>query len=249
MPHSIDAFRGIRGKSLVNVCYALPIASFKKETGDTVKILHVEVGVSISDTKGDVIASRRDTLNFGLLPERSTWFVELYRFVLPPDSVKISMHSRPIGTEALSTWTRRLRIPDYGASTPMLSDIEYLLPSTTASSVEIDGVKVIGSPFDAVPRGKLLLLYWQIYNLTRDIEGRTRYVSQVLLTPGESGPNDESVVVYEKDHSGREEMAGEFVQLDVNTFSKGIYTLTVRVEDRMMVHTFSKSRTLSLTGD
>jgi tetratricopeptide (TPR) repeat protein len=249
MPHSIDVFRSAQGKSLVNISYALPIASLKNEAADTVTRLPIEVGVSITGLNGEPIDSRRDTLYFDLLPDPGAWFVELYRFVLPPDSLKISMHAYPIGTAAISTWNSRMRIPDYRASTPLLSDIEFLLPSTAASSVEIDGVKVIASPFDAVPRSKLLLVYWQLYNLTKDIEGKTRYVSHVLLTPGESGPNDETTVVYEKDRSGRDEMAAEFAQIDLRGFSKGVYTLTVQVEDRMMVHTLSKSRIVSLTGE
>jgi tetratricopeptide (TPR) repeat protein len=249
MPHSIDAFRSVRGKSLVNISYALPIASLKAEVADTVAKLPIEVGVSIAGLRGESIDSKRDTLYFSLFSEPGAWFVEQYRFVLPPDSLKVSMHAHPIGTDVISTWNMLVRIRDFRASLPQLSDIEFLLPSTTASSVEIDGVKVIASPFDAVPRTMLLFVYWQLYNLTRDIEGRTRYVSQVLLTPGESGPNDESVVVYTKDHSGRDEMAAEFAQLDVRKFSKGLYTLTVQIEDRMMVHVFSRSRNVRLTGE
>jgi len=249
MPHSVDAFRSAHGKSLVNISYAIPIASLKKETADTVKKLPIEVGISVTGLKGEVIESRRDTVTFNLYPEPGAWFVEQYRFVLPPDSFKISMHAYTLGTEVISTWNTRVRIPGYGGSTPLLSDIEFLLPSTTASSVEIDGVKVIASPFDAVPRSKLLFVYWQLYNLTRDIEGRTRYLSHVLLTPGESGPNDESAVVYTKDHSGRDEMAAEFAQIDLRNFSRGVYTLTVQIEDRMMVHSFSKSRSVRLTGE
>lgn len=249
MPHSVDAFRSTHGKSLVNISYALPIASLKKEAADTVQNLPIEVGVSIAGLNGEAIDSRRDTLYFSLFPEPGAWFVQFYRFLLPPDSVKISMHAYPIGTEAVSIWNSQVRIPDYRGSAPLLSDIEFLLPSTAASSVEIDGVKVIASPFDAVPRSRLLFVYWQIYNLTLDIEGRTRYVSHVLLSPGESGPNDESVIVYTKDHSGRDEMAAEFAQIDVRNFPKGPYTLTVQIEDRMMVHTFSKSRNIRLTGE
>jgi len=131
----------------------------------------------------------------------------------------------------------------------MLSDVEFLLPSNAKSSIEIDGVKVIASPFDAVPGDRPLFVYWQMYNLTKDIAGKTAYHSRVLLTPGEAGPGDGSTVVYEKDHTGQDESASELARIDVHALGKGLYTLTVEVTDRKMVRTFSGSRLVRLTGD
>ena len=142
-----------------------------------------------------------------------------------------------------------MRLQAYPPSTPLLSDIEFLLPSTTKSSTEIDGIKVIPCPFDALPRNRPLYVYWEMYNLTQDGDGNTKYKSQVLLTPGDSAPGDESRVVYEKDHVGQNEFATEFAQIDVRDYDEGTYTLTVQITDRLMVHTFLKSRAVKLTGD
>jgi hypothetical protein len=149
----------------------------------------------------------------------------------------------------VSTWDRQIRIPYYAATVPMLSDIELLLPSNAKSSIEINGVKVIASPFDAVPRAKPLYAYWQIYNLTKDTDGKTAYRSRVLLTQGEKDPNDASIVAYDSDHTGQDESAAELARIDVRAYDRGIYTLTVEITDRKMVRTFSNSRLLRLTGD
>jgi hypothetical protein len=249
VPHSISAFRGEGGKTLVNVSYALPLGDIAKDLADTVKTLRVEIGLSMNRTNGEVMASVLDTLSLPLGSGTTGAYVELYRFVLRPDSVRIAMHTRPLGLDMVSTWDRQIRIPEYPATVPMLSDIELLLPSSAKSSIEIDGVKVIASPFDAVPRTKPLYVYWQIYNLTKDVDGRTGYRSRVLLTPGESGPDDESIVAYDSDHAAQDEMAAELARIDVRTRDRGIYTLTVEITDRKMVRTFSKSRLLQLTGD
>jgi hypothetical protein len=159
------------------------------------------------------------------------------------------MHARPIGLDMVSTWEARVRIPSYTASLPMLSDIELLLPSNAKSSIEIDGVKVIASPFDAVPRAQPLYVYWQTYNLTKDADGKTGYRSRVLMTPGKSGPDDASVVAYDKDHTGQDESSAELARLDVRAYDKGIYTLTVEVTDRKMIRTLSGSILVQLTGN
>jgi hypothetical protein len=141
-----------------------------------------------------------------------------------------------------------MQVPGFIAPVPLLSDVELLLPSATKSSIEIDGVKVIASPFDAILRSQPLYVYWQIYNLTKDGDGKTKYVSRVLLSPGSSGPNDETVIAYEKNHEGREEASAEFARIDVRKFEKGVYTLTVQITDLNMVYSFSKARVVGLIG-
>jgi GWxTD domain-containing protein len=249
VPHSIDAFRGDNGKALLNISYALPIASLINELSDTLKTLQIELGISVSRPNGEKVASGLDTLSFVLSPHGWDWFVEMYRFVLRADSVRIAMHARPVGMDIISTWDKQLRIPAYPPPTPLLSNIEFLLPATTKSSIDIDGVKVIPSPFDALPRSEPVYVYWEAYNLTKDFGGSTRFKSQVLLTPGTSGPNDETVVAYEKDHTGQDEFTSEFARLDVRKFDKGIYTVTVQITDRMIDYTFSTSRSVTLTGN
>jgi tetratricopeptide (TPR) repeat protein len=249
MPHTINTFRGEGGKSLVNVSYALPVGDIAGALADSVKSARIEVGISINRTNGEVMAAELDTLSLPIGSAATGSFVELYRFNLLPDSIRIAMHARPLGLDMVSTWDRQIRIPGFPSTVPMLSDIELLLPSSARSSIEIDGVKVIASPFDAVPRAKPLFVYWQTYNLTKDAGGKTAYTSRVVLTPGESGTVEEGVAVYNRDHSGQEESAAELAQIDVSSQSSGIYTLTVEVTDKKMVRTFSGSRLIQLTGD
>jgi len=108
---------------------------------------------------------------------------------------------------------------------------------------------VIASPFDVVPRGRPLYVYWQMYNLTEDIGGKTAWRSRVLLTPGDEGPGERSVAVYLKDHAGDDESAAELAKIDLAAFSAGTYTLTVEVTDRKMVRTFARSREVTITSE
>ena len=249
MPHAINTFRGDGGKSLVNVSYALPLGDIAGGVADSVNTVRIEVGISMNRSNGEVMAAELDTLSLPVGSAATGLFVELYRFSLSPDSIRIAMHARPLGLDMISTWDRQIRIPGYPATEPMLSDIELLLPSNARSSIEIDGVKVIASPFDAVPRAKPLFVYWQTYNLTKDADGKTAYQSRVLLTPGESGAGEGSLVVYNREHTGQEGSASELAQIDVRSQRRGIYTLTVEVTDKKMVRTFAGSRLIQLTGD
>jgi len=249
MPHALAAFRTAGGKTLVNVSYALPVAEIMDGVPDSAGAARVEVGISMNRPDGVVLASALDTLVFPRRQGEQGAFVELYRFALAPDSVRIAMMARPLGSDMVAAWDVQARLPAFPAGLPLLSDVEYLLPSGSKSSIEIDGLKVIASPFDAVPRSRPLYVYWQMYNLTKDIDGKTAWRSRVLLTPGEEGPGEKSVVMYQKDHAGDDESAAELAKIDLVAFAAGSYTVTVEVTDAKMVRTFSRSRGVTITSD
>ena len=249
MSHAVAAFRTTGGKTLVNVSYALPVGEIMREMPDSVRDVRVEVGVSMNRPDGVILASALDTLSLAGSRGDAGSYVELYRFALPPDSVRIAMMAKTLGADNVAGWDLRVRLPAFPPGLPLLSDVEYLLPSASKSSIEIDGVKVIASPFDAIPRSKPLYVYWQMYNLTKDIDGKTAWRSRVLLTPGDEGPGEKSVAAYQKDHAGDDESAAELAKIDLAAFAAGSYMVTVEVTDRKMVRTFSRSRSVTITGD
>ena len=249
MPHAVAAFRTAGGKTLVNVSYALPVAEIMSGVPDSVGVARVEVGISMNRPDGVILASALDTLAFPRREGDKGAFVELYRFALTPDSVRIAMMARSLGSDMAAAWNMQARLPGFPAGLPVLSDVEYLLPSGSKSSIEIDGLKVIASPFDAVARSTPLYVYWQTYNLTKDIDGKTAWRSRVLLTPGEDGPGEKSVVMYQKEHAGDDESAAELAKIDLAAIATGSYTVTVEVTDMKMVRTFARSRGVTITGD
>ncbi|HUI10644.1 MAG TPA: GWxTD domain-containing protein [Bacteroidota bacterium] len=249
MPHTLASFRTVGGKTLVNVSYALPAGEIADALPDSVRDARVEVGISMNRQDGTILASSLDTLSLPRGAGEAESFIDLYRFTVSPDSVRIAMMARPLGADMASNWNMRVRLPSFPAGLPIMSDVEYLLPSGSKSSIDIEGLKVIASPFDQAPRNKPLYVYWQAYNLTKDIDGKTAWRSRVLLTPGEDGPDETSVVVYQKDHTGDDETAAELAKIDLAPISTGTYTVTVEVTDRKMVRTFSRSRGLTITGD
>ena len=69
----------------------------------------------------------------------------------------------------------------------MLSDLQLLLPSSREPAIEIEGVKVMQSPFHRVPRGNPLMTYIHLYNLTQDVWGKTLYTVRYLVAPSGCG--------------------------------------------------------------
>ncbi|HEX9006685.1 MAG TPA: GWxTD domain-containing protein [Bacteroidota bacterium] len=247
IPHAIDAFRGAQGKTLLHVAFAIPLHPFRERLGDSAGTVRAEIGLSLSKSDGKLVASRLDTVVLPLSAARDETFIQLYRPAVLPDSIRVAMHCRDLQENTIGIWKEDLRVPDFTRPELSLSDLQFLLPSSSPASIEIHGVKVIVSPFTAVPRDRPLFVYWQMYNLVKDDDGRTGYRAELLVTPGESAPNDESVVVYHNDKEDTERDLAEFSRLDLGRFSTGLYTLTLRLTDRKRVQTLEKSRLFEIT--
>jgi hypothetical protein len=127
-----------------------------------------------------------------------------------------------------------------------LSSVEFLLPSDQELSIEIDGIKVIQSPFETVANDRPLYTYVQIYNLIKDISGNTEYTAAYRINPGTSPSRGSATLLLEKTVEGTEDMATEFRPLDLSGVDEGMYTLTVSITDRKRVHTLSRSRTIEI---
>ncbi len=247
IPHVIDAFRGAQGKTLLHIAFAIPLAPFREMPGDSEKTARMEMGLSLSTSDGKMLASRRDTLTLPLSAARDETLIQLYRYSVLPDSVRVAMHCRSLGHDLIGIWKEDLRAPDFARPDLSLSDLQFLLPSSSPAGIEIHGVKVVVSPFTAVPRNEPLFVYWQMYNLVRDDDGRAGYRAELLLTPGDAAPTDESVVVYRSEKEDAEPDLAEFARLDLHEFAKGPYTLTLRLTDRKRVQTLEKSRLFEIT--
>lgn len=246
VPFSVDIFRHDSGRTQVDIPYAIPFDAFKEDVpkGDRVAI---EVGLAVSKASGDTAISRLDTLRIpSSQVARGGSFIGHYRFRLVPDSLRFAMAIQPVGTNCVGTWSRTLRIPSFASKDMQLSSVEFLLPSDQELSIEIDGIKVIQSPFEIVANDRPLYTYVQIYNLIKDISGNTEYTAAYRINPGTSPSRGNARLLLEKTVEGTEEMATEFRSLDLTDIDEGTYTLTISITDRKRVHTLSRSRTIEI---
>ena len=248
VPHSVDAFRSDEGKTLVDISYGLPLGQLGETAGEARGSLSVEVGLSIGTADGAPPTTRRDTLTFAGSQLSSGYYLSLFRYKLPPGLYRLSMHVEPLGSHTIGRWMEDVDIPDYSSDEMMLSDIQFLLPSELEPSIEIEGIKVVQSPFHSVPRDKPLYVYCQIYNLVKDVYGKTAYSVRCYVAEGAGAEEAEGELVREESKEGIEEFEAVFEILDLDDFDEGTYTLRIEVTDRKRVHTLKRSRTFIIEG-
>ena len=127
-----------------------------------------------------------------------------------------------------------------------MSSVQLLRRSPQRGALEIDGVKVIQSPFATQLLNDPLYIYFQIYDLIPDGDGTTSYTAECrLIRAGDQGW-DEGIPIHSREKVGRMQNVNEFYTINLEKIKPGKYTLAVRVTDRMRVESVSASRFLEV---
>jgi len=246
VPHAVDAFRSSRGRTLLDVSYAIPFSPLREAAGSAEMKVMVEAGISTTALDGRMLGSKLDTLDLMLPPDGKGSYIGLFRQLAVPDSVRLTVHVRALTAPALGSWTQQLRIPSFVGRDFMLSDLQLLLPASSGPSIEIDGIKVVQSPFKTYPSEKPLFAYLQVYNLVKDLQGNAGYSVQYALAPTDK--LDERILLAEVKRDLNDDSRAEFRSLDIKAIDAGTYTLTVSVTDKKRVQTLTRSREIEITN-
>jgi tetratricopeptide (TPR) repeat protein len=257
IPVSVDAFRSKDERSMVDISYALPLASLAHGLPPGQQKMPVELALAIRTASGRDLIAKSDTLPLSPPKLENGMYLGLYRFLLPPGSYALALHARSLSGAGFGTWKGTKRI---AAQSPALtlSDIEFLLPSLTASTLEIDGVKVVPSALQAYSLDRPLMIYYHAYNLVLDMFGATASDARTYLTKLEEGsvsipfdpenPPEGSEQLEMKKYEGHETTSANFASIDVSGLSAGRYQLTVVFTDRKQHLTITGTKSVILVS-
>ncbi len=258
IPYSIDTFRTDKGNDLVDVSFAVPMDDFRKAMNVRADSLRSEVSLVFRNTKDRVILSRFDTLTFRSTKNQNGSDVRTYRMTVAPDTYSVSMRIQPLGADIVSHWHTRKAVPSFAGSDLSLSDIQLLLPSPERGRLEVQGVKVGPNPFRVWPREQLLYVYFHVYNLKRDEDGKSAFGTQYILRPVGSknifaalsnlfSSSTKPSFQKESFDLGTEDFFHKFSVLDLRDVDPGPYTLEVTVTDRKSKTSVTRSIPLQLS--
>ena len=246
VPHAIDAFRAGNGKTLLDISYAISLEDVSEAAADTPRTLPVEAGISIISLTGGKSRRELDTLRLPVGPGAKGSYVGLFRRTLVPDSVRVAMHVRAAGEKVIGTWSEFLHVPVFDGTSFSLSDIQFLLPSTEPASIEIDGVRILQSPFRAYPHDARLYTYLQIYNLVKDAGGKAKYTAIYELIPREPLRPEDGLRLGEVTRDLTEDSRSDFLPVNLSAVPPGKYLLRVTVTDRKRVATRTRDREIDI---
>ena len=246
---SVDAFRSDAGHSLLNISYAIPMPVIALLFPLNASRATCEVGISITNLTSQAIASKLDTISFPINRRSSGFITNLFRYVVKPDSYAIALHVHPLGVEAFGRWETRTRVQDFSSRDFLLSDLQFLMPSSSSSSIEINGMKVIQVPFTIYRHGNPVYVYYQAYNLAPDNDGQTSFTTEYFLIPADDRKGERRILLLKSDRKGKEESSGKFAALNIDNIKPGRYILSVRVTDHHHGRSSERSRIIELVEE
>lgn len=243
-------FRGHNGKTQLQINLALPIDNVAlPRDPDTVVVVERRTMLIHSHTK-----EVHKTMNFIGLPirdrERNQGFQALNRIdqQIKPGEYELAIQTWRQNTDKMGVYRETITIPDYAKDHLMLSDIQIAHKITNASNVSnprfVRGRwNIHPSPSAIFLPGIPLFVYFEIYNLTQNTFGATRYEVYYEIQMKNSDPNSTiplltklrkkngETIGVRFEQVGTEPSVFDYIELDLGDAKPGQYTLKMNIRD------------------
>lgn len=250
---NFSSFRSLRGKSRLEFYWAVPFSQlvfnpnvslpdrFASDLKLDMKILDLKYNeVATIKQDYDVTASASET--------GSHFFLDQVTSDLVPGKYTVAMEVRNNDKDRVGIYQFTVSVRDYAADTLSVSDIElaqYVDNSLSKDKFQKPGtaLRVVPNPAAGVLKNKPLTIYYEIYNLTLNDEGKSAYEVSYSIRMLESDRTFFSNVIglfsQKKDAStssvtqkeGKSVTEREHIAFDISELTAGIAKLEVRVKD------------------
>ena len=254
LPYLVTSFKGSGGNTDLYVHYGIPVADFfDPETEDVVDVT-VRTGAFLISQDREVLVERRRTL-YGLRSsqierfEDTQLWTDTQAMQAPPGVHEISVEFETVGGGTSAVQRREITVPDFSGSDLALSSLmlAYHVEDTDASSIPgqiiRDGLAIKPAPWSVFHHEQPIYLFFEIYNLGQTGE-RTDYEVEAQLRPKDTstgiariarnifGGGERGVSTQYPVQGDRRDDA-QYVILDAAGQDPGLYTLTLKITDRL----------------
>ncbi|MDE2847617.1 MAG: tetratricopeptide repeat protein [Gemmatimonadota bacterium] len=255
------SFRGEDGSTEVDLTYSIPVWQFGDITDERGDRTWLNNQVALRDSLQTPALSR--AYRFGPIdrPERQAGNRELQgaAFTLSADLTAPSgmftaaVEMRDEATRRIGVYKKSVSFSDYSGGGLLISDLKLstaITPAESSGPFVRRGLNVVPNPGRMYPRGHLVYVYYEVYNLKMDEGGRTSYETLYEITPKgmpafrnrrARPPGDMQTVMSFFEGAGHAEEEAEFTALDTTDLEAGEYVLTVTLTDRHGDDSVSKS--------
>ena len=255
------SFRGEGGSTEVDLTYSIPVWQFGDITDDMGGRTWLNNLVALRDSLQTPALSR--AYRFGPIdrPERQAGNRELQgaaftltaNLTTPSGVFTAAVEMRDEATKRVGVYKKPVSFSDYSGGGLLISDLKLsteITPATGPGPFVRRGLNAVPNPGRLYPRGHLVYVYYEVYNLKTDEDGRTSYETLYEITPmgmpalrnrRARSPGDMQTVMSFFEGEGQAEEEAEFTALDTTDLEAGEYVLTVTLTDRHGDASVSKS--------
>ncbi len=241
IPHVTGAFRGIDGRTLLEVYYEIPLHETAHVSGPDSVLVETGFAVHTTDwVRTNHIREQKRHLR------GSPALVDRFQIDLPARRFNLALHARVLDGVHVQSIRFEYAVPEFTSTGLQLSDILLADSVDALPDAKLrDEVILYVNPSGKFQRNAAPVVYFEIYNLEREPDGRTRYRIAYSLTPkyrGEPG----AVTLQTSEQRGAQGMEISYVSLDLGEAVPGEYLLEAEVEDLATGRTAVAERLLSV---
>ncbi|MDZ7267753.1 MAG: GWxTD domain-containing protein [candidate division KSB1 bacterium] len=243
-------FKGTAGRDELALYYAIPANQITRDHPAEAGPILLEKGAVLHDRNWHEL--KRVDKQIALPPDSPRQFprglfIDAHHFSAPPDSYHVAFHVRldQVTPSRVGGFTFELALPDYNSDRLVLSDLLLAFAVAPASSdgpFVRNGLALLPNPFKQFSLSQPVQLYFEIYNLALNEEGRAQFLLQytVQALKGKSGgfaglfgggDRTKISLTFERETNSRDTF--EQTGLDLSAAKPGEYELTVKVTDRV----------------
>ena len=259
-------FRGPDGRSRLEVYYGVPVRDLS-EPADSLLAAEIdheifERGIALFDSTWTPIyrnitpmtfaAGDTDVLAGTLAIDEVALRIEAGRYYL---GVQVNHPA----TKRRNGYTQELIVDAYPEGTFGISDIQIAGDVTQDEAAQVKrGLRVLPMPSKTFNPGQPVLIYYEVYGLSRDSFGQTKHRVDYEIRPRKGklsavrvlralgrllGFEEKAIVTISYERSGTEANEQNYLEIDPGESKEGVYELTVSVTDLVSEQTIEKSTT------
>ncbi len=244
------SFRGKNGKTDLQINIGLPIDEVAMSSDPDTTVV-IERRIALVDDQNREAKRLRENVAISLPPGlRGKSLIARDRIDIPlsPGEYDLAVQMWRIHTNRLGNYREKVRLHDFSGDSLMLSDLQIAQHIEEQSPTESqsdtlsarDKWRITTSPSRTFFQGTPIFAYFEIYNLTRDTFGQTRYEVAFAVAPEKgrelaSQPRikrrDGELITVQYEQTGRELWIADYVELDIGRVEPGRYRLIMTVKD------------------
>ncbi|MCX6143314.1 MAG: GWxTD domain-containing protein, partial [Ignavibacteriales bacterium] len=252
-PISVACFRGSRGRTVMDIGYVVVPAEVAKAFPDTARSFDVEIQCSLYTTAWKRVATSRKNHAYERARGIGDVTIELLSASVLPDSYFVAWQAKPLRANMVFNRDMHVLAPDFSGSSLNISNIElaYLIePAKPGGKFNKGSLSVVPNPLGKCPLDHPLYLYFEVYNLAKDANGRTSYTIEYKLSSVQIkrpllasifGTRKKTSIAVPSERTGKEDWSPEHMTLDVSELEAGKYNLQVMMKDHITGKSVSRS--------
>ena len=241
-------FRGESPRSRLEVYYGVPLGALI-DSGRTEG--HIERGIALFDSTWTPVFRKVAGLPFAVSDDAEvgsgTLLIDELALNVPPGKYFLGVEVHDRTRNMMGAYTREVEVEAYQGGELGLSDIEMAGSVVEDAAAKVKGGhKVVPMPSKTYVPGQPVTIYYEVYGLTFDELGQTRYQMDYKISPRKGKPlivtilravgtllgiEEEKEVTISYEQVGTRETEYNYLEIDVSGSEAGHYEMEVTVTD------------------